>query len=59
MDCKFDKRPVLVVFFYLISHVLLFSNFYRHAYNKPKNIKEETSKHVQSNGAVLGDKKVH
>ena len=54
-DCKYDKRPVFVMFLYLISHVLLFSNFYRHTYSKPKEI---TSKQVQSNGTVVDNKKV-
>ena len=34
--CAYDWRPQWALFFYLLSHIALFSNFYRHAYIKPK-----------------------
>ncbi|KAL5502234.1 hypothetical protein EMCRGX_G008975 [Ephydatia muelleri] len=34
--CAYDWRPQWALFFYLLSHIALFSNFYRHTYIKPK-----------------------
>ena len=36
IECGYDRRPQWILFFYLLSHIALFSNFYRHAYIKPK-----------------------
>ena len=52
INCDFDKRPMIALFFYLISHILLFSNFYRHAYSKSKKRNENTEKWAESNGLV-------
>ena len=35
-NCDFDKRPQVALVIYLLSHILLFSNFYRHTYSKKK-----------------------
>ncbi|KAL5502242.1 hypothetical protein EMCRGX_G008987 [Ephydatia muelleri] len=36
IECGYDRRPQWIYFFYLLSHIALFSNFYRNAYIKPK-----------------------
>ena len=36
IECAYDRRPQWILFFYLLSHIALFSNFYRNAYIKPK-----------------------
>jgi elongation of very long chain fatty acids protein 4 len=36
VGCDYDWRPQVALFFYLISHILLFTNFYKHAYNNNK-----------------------
>ena len=40
IECGYDRRPQWIYFFYLLSHIALFSNFYRHAYIKPKGTSE-------------------
>ena len=37
VGCDFDIRPQWALVFYLISHLLLFSNFYVHAYIRPES----------------------
>ncbi len=36
VDCEFDIRPRITLVVYLMSHILLFSNFFRQTYIRPK-----------------------
>ena len=35
-DCKYDKRPAASLLVYLSTLTILFLNFYRQTYSKPK-----------------------
>lgn len=39
--CAYDYRPQWALFFYLLSHIALFSNFYRHRYIEPKRTSDD------------------
>ena len=36
LDCDYDKRPQWALVVYLLSHIVLFANFYQKAYSKPR-----------------------
>lgn len=51
-DCKFPRPYVYALIAYLISHIILFSNFYWQTYTKPKQ--KKTSSAEVSNGVDDG-----
>lgn len=65
LDCDYDKRPQWTLVVYLLSHILLFTNFYRRAYSRPrkqKPVESETANReiaaaANGNIAAAGNKK--
>ena len=68
-DCKYDKRPAAFLMVYLSTLIILFLNFYRQTYSKPKRVNQVplksnlmngdvTSQMNHSNGNAIGHKKL-
>ena len=51
-DCKYDKRPATFQLVYLCTLVILFLNFYRQTYSKPKSANKVTLESNLMNGDV-------
>ncbi|PIK33878.1 putative elongation of very long chain fatty acids protein 4 isoform X1, partial [Apostichopus japonicus] len=56
-DCAFPRPFVFALVSYLISHIILFSNFYFHTYTKPKKVKGQIKEDGEESNGVNGDRR--